>query len=254
VKDIDQISLGFEKKGTGKFLYFDTETTDILNKDIVQLAFITDDGKSFNMYFKPASEISYKAMSIHNITPEMVEKEPTFDEAQYEGESLKKYLEKLAQQYVWVAHNVEFDVAVLEKVGVKIPNCICTFKIARDLLSVDQKDEYDLESYSLQFLRYYLKLYKNEDKTQITAHDALCDVHFLRDLFHYFLENFDLTTEKMLNITKAPLIMRSIQRGKYAGMSIKEIHKEDPGYLEWVVDNWEDKPEVIWNIKRILGD
>ena len=36
-----------------KFLFFDTETTDVQSKDIIQLAFLTSDGKEFNEYFKP---------------------------------------------------------------------------------------------------------------------------------------------------------------------------------------------------------
>lgn len=253
VKDIDQIPLGFENKNKDKYLYFDTETTDINRKEVIQLAFLTNDGKSFNMYFKPKGDITHKAMSIHHITPEMVEDKISFQDAIYEDKKLKDFLNNLGNEYIWVAHNAEFDLAVLEQEGVKIPKYICTFKLARDLLSIDQKDEYDLESYSLQFLRYYLKLYQNEDKNNTTAHDAGSDVCFLRDLFQYFLDNFDLTTEKMINITKAPLIIRNIQQGKYAGKSIKEINRDDPGYIEWVVDNWNDKPEVIWNIKRILG-
>lgn len=252
MKDIDQIKLGFNQENKDKFLYFDTETTDLIEKEIIQLAFLTDDGKEFNMYFKPKGEISFSAMAVHNITPEMLEKEPTFEGAKYNGQNVKDYLIELTKQYIWVAHNAEFDLEVLRKLDIEVPKLICTFKIARDLLSIDQKDEYDLQSYSLQFLRYYLGLYKNENTKNNTAHDALSDVHFLRDLFQYFQDNFDLTTEKMLNITKAPLIIRNIHHGKHAGKSIREIQAEDPNYLQWILDTWEDKPDVIWNIKRVL--
>jgi exodeoxyribonuclease X len=252
MKDIDQIKLGFTKENNDKFLYFDTETTDLFEKEIIQLAFLTNDGKEFNMYFKPKGQISFSAMAVHNITPEMLEDKPSFEEAEYEGQKLKNYLIDLTKKYVWVAHNAEFDAEVFKKLDIEIPNLICTFKIARDLLSLDQKDEYDLQSYSLQFLRYYLGLYKKENKKNCTAHDALSDVHFLRDLFEYFQKNFDLTTEKMLNISKAPLIIRNLHYGKHAGKSIREIQAEDPSYLQWIIDTWDDKPDVIWNIKRVL--
>ncbi len=252
MKNIDQIQLGFKQEMSQKFLCFDTETTDLAKKEIVQLAFLTDDGEEFNMYFKPESPISYTAMAVHNITPEMLEDKLPFEKVEYKGKPLKEYLKELAQKYIWVAHNAEFDNEVLQKVGVEIPQTICTFKISRDLLSIDQKDEYDLESYSLQFLRYYLGLYKNENQQNNTAHDALSDVYFLRDLFNYFQKNFDLTAEKMLNISKAPLIIRNLHHGKHAGKSIKEIQDEDPSYLQWILDTWTDKPDVIWNIKRIL--
>ena len=251
MKDLDQIQMGFNKE---KFLYFDTETTDLCEKGIVQLAFLTDDGDEFNMYFKPKCEISFSAMAVHNITPEMIKDKPDFEQAEYKGENLKQYLNGLAKKYVWVAHNAEFDVDVLKRVGVEIPKAICTFKVARDLLSLEQKDEQDLEGYSLQFLRYYLGLYKKENSVNNLAHDALSDVYFLQDLFRYFQENFKLTTEKMLNITKAPLIIRNIHHGKHAGKSIKQIQQEDPEYLQWIIENWDDKPDVIWNIKRVIED
>ncbi len=254
MQNIDQIKFGFtQESGDEKFLFFDTETTNLSDKELVQLAFLTSDSEKFNMYFKPKGEISYGSMAIHNITPEMVEDKPSFEDSKYKGENLKDYLEKLSKEYIWVAHNVVFDQEVLKQKGIEIPQAICTFKIARELLSKDQKDEYDLEGYSLQFLRYYLGLYKNENTKNNTAHDALSDVYFLRDLFNYFQKNFDLTTEKMLNITKAPLIMRNLHHGKHAGKSIKEIQQEDPSYLQWILETWDDKPDVVWNIKRITG-
>jgi len=72
---------------------------------------------------------------------------------------------------------------VLEKKGIPVPDMICTLKVARNALVTD--DDRDLESYSLQYLRYYLGLYQSEDKKQRKAHDALDDVYFLRDLYKY---------------------------------------------------------------------
>jgi len=63
------------------FLYFDTETTDTLVKDIIQLAFVTDTDVQLNMYFKPKQQISFGAMAIHHITPEFLEDKPYIEEA-----------------------------------------------------------------------------------------------------------------------------------------------------------------------------
>jgi exodeoxyribonuclease X len=251
---MDQMQFDLHEKNEKKFLFFDTETTDILDKEIIQLAILKEDEDALNMYFKPKGQISYSAMAVHNITPEMVKNEPYFEDAVYEGKNLKEYLDNLNEKHVWVAHNIDFDNEVLEKVGVKISQKICTFKLARDLLSLDQKDEKDLPSYSLQYLRYYLGLYKDEDSENNRAHDALSDVCFLRDLFEYLVQTFELTTEKMINITQAPIIIRNIHHGKHAGKSIKEILKEDPGYLDWIIDNWDDKPDIVWNVKRVLNE
>ena len=241
-----------------KFLYFDTETTDLNKKDILQLAFITDSDISLNLFFKPRQEINIASMSIHHITPEMAEKFEYFEDTalpkenidpEFKGKTLKEYLHFLSDKYIWVAHNAEFDVETLAKQGVEVKNTICTLKVARhSLLDGDR----DLESYKLQFLRYYLKLYQTEDINHTTAHDALSDVYFLRDLAHYLQKNTKLTTEQMILISKQPMMMREMTFGKYSGLSFEEIKKIDREYLQWAVQAMDDKPELVWNMQRVL--
>lgn len=235
-----------------KFLYFDTETTDIQSKDIIQLAFVTDDDISLNMYFKPVQSISCAAMAIHHLTPEFLEDKPLFSESKVDGLSMKEYLEKLGKEYIWVAHNVEFDLEVLQKKGIEIPRYICTFKLARNMFSEDDGTR-DIESYSLQFLRYYLGLYKKENSEHNTAHDALSDVHFLRDLFHYIKENSKLSLENMMMISKEPQFIRTLNFGKYAGRTLEDIAKLDREYLKWLSDTVYDKPDLQWNVNRVLS-
>lgn len=241
-----------------KFLYFDTETTDLHVKDIVQLAFVTDSDVSLNIFFKPKQEISFMSMAIHHITPEDVKDLQFFEftelpkeniDPEFNGKTFKEYLNFLTKKYIWVAHNAEFDKETLERQGIDIPDPICTFKLARHLFT---KDDKDLESYSLQYLRYYLGLYKKENKEHITAHDALSDVYFLRDLFHYIQENSKLTTEHMRLISKQPAMIREMSFGKYAGVTLEEIKKIDREYLEWAVTAMDDKPDLVWNMQRVL--
>ncbi len=241
------------------FLYFDTETTDAQIKDIIQLAFVTDSDVKLNLYFKPQQKISFSAMAVHHITPEFLEDKKTFEETplpledldpEFIGETLIDYLKFLSEKYIWVAHNVEFDLEVLNRRDIKISQYICTLKLARNFLC---EGEHDLESYSLQFLRYYLGLYKKENSDHNTAHDALSDVYFLRDLFHYIQENSKLTTENMMLITKEPQYMRQMSFGKYAGKTLEDIARIDKEYLKWVEDTMSDKPDLVWNVKRVLG-
>jgi exodeoxyribonuclease X len=241
-----------------KFLYFDTETTDLQTKDIMQLAFVTDSDISLNLFFKPKQDISVSAMAIHHITPEDVEDLEYFEDTklpkenidpEFKGKTLKEYIRFLADRYIWVAHNAEFDVETLKRQGLLIPDPICTLKVARHSLTEKGRD---LEHYSLQYLRYYLKLYQNENKNHTTAHDALSDVYFLRDLFHYLQENTKLTAEQMRLISKQPLMIREMSFGKYAGVTLEEIKKIDREYLEWASEAMDDKPELVWNIRRVL--
>lgn len=245
-----------------RFLFFDTETTDVQSKDIIQLAIITDGGIVLNKYFKPIQRITFAAMAVHHITPEFlenkdmfedskVEKEEMDEEFQRENSNLKEYLQFLAQRYIWVAHNAEFDLEVLAKKGISVPRYICTYKLARNLLT-DDDGKSDLESYALQFLRYYLGLYKLEDNEHTTAHDALSDVYFLRNLFEYIQKNSSFTTEQMIQITKEPAVMRSMHFGKYAGRTLEDIAKLDREYLQWVGESMTDKPDLVWNVKRVL--
>lgn len=240
------------------FLYFDTETTDTQVKDLIQLAFVTDSDVKLNMYFKPVQNISFTAMAVHHITPEFLEDKPKFEDAliptenldpDFIGESLTDYLKFLAEKYIWVAHNVEFDLEVLNRKGIRIDQYICTLKLARNMF---YEGDHDLESYALQYLRYYLGLYKNEDTEHNTAHDALSDVYFLRDLFHYMQEHSTLSTENMLLISKEPQFMRQMTFGKYAGKTLEDIAKIDRGYLEWIDETMTDKPDLKWNANRVL--
>lgn len=243
-------------------LYFDTETTDTQCKDIMQLAFLTDSPDIYlNMYFKPIQEISFGAMAVHNITPEDVEDLDSFQDAklpsegidpEYKGDSLKEYLQFLAKKYIWVAHNVDFDVEVMEKKDIHIENTICTLKVSRNALTTD--DGRDLESYRLQFLRYYLGLYKRENREHIKAHDALSDVYFLKDLFTYLKDNTKLSIENMIMITKQPQVMREMTFGKYMGKTFEEIERTDREYLEWLVESMQDKPDLQWNAKLALDN
>jgi DNA polymerase III epsilon subunit-like protein len=242
------------------FLYFDTETTDTQVKDLIQLAFITDSEVKLNMYFKPKQNIAFAAMAVHHLTPEFLEDKPYLEDAKlplenidpdFIGETLEDYLHFLADKYIWVAHNVDFDLEVLDRKGIKIPNYICTLKLARNMF---YEGDHDLDSYALQFLRYSLGLYKTENLDHNTAHDALSDVYFLRDLFHYMQANSTLSAENMILISKEPQFMRQMTFGKYAGKTLEDIARTDRGYLEWIVDTMADKPDLQWNAKRVLGD
>ncbi len=243
-------------------LYIDTETIDIQSKDLVQIAFLTDDPNIWmNKYIKPRQDITFESMSIHNITPEMVEKEQYFEDAiidengkdpEFKGNSLEEYMQFLGDKYIWVAHNADFDIEALAKKGVIVNDSICTLKVARHSLTTSEGR--DLESYRLQYLRYYLGLYKNEDKQYITAHDALSDVHFLRDLYRYLITNTKLTVEHMLIISKQPQIIREMSFGKYIGKTFEEIERIDREYLEWLVESMSDKPDLQWNATRALED
>ncbi|MFA6754547.1 MAG: hypothetical protein WCR68_01760, partial [Candidatus Dojkabacteria bacterium] len=84
-------------------------------------------------------------------------------------------------------------------------------------------------------------------------HDALSDVYFLRDLFHYLLENTKLSAQQMILISKQPQIIRELRFGKYAGKTLEEIARIDREYLIWIIENMTDKEDLVWNAERVLN-
>jgi len=97
----------------------------------------------------------------------------------------------------------------------------------------------DLESHSLQYVRYAFGLYKRETKearsagVKIRAHDALGDVLVLKLLLDLLLAEH--SADELAELTKKPITYRTFRFGKYRDEDIIEVAKKDPGYLEWML-------------------
>lgn len=213
-----------------KILFLDTETTGNEEKDrLIQIAYKIGE-KTINELFKPPIPVSIESMAVHHITNKMLTNKPEFKFSQIFTD-----LHKMAHDpnVIFVAHNAPFDLEMLKKEGIIPENFICTLKIARYLDS-DEK----IPSYRLQYLRYFLDI-----NIEATAHDALGDVLVLEKLFERLFNkiqkennfSFNETIEKMVEISKKPLLMKTIHFGKYKGQSIEEIKKNDPDYLKWLL-------------------
>jgi DNA polymerase III epsilon subunit-like protein len=210
-------------------IFLDTETTD-KEKDsrLVQLAYkIRKTGETVNVYFKPPVEISIGAMAVHHVTNEMVEDKPAFD-----GSQDKNKLIELLEEGILIAHNALFDINILNNEGVSVPQFIDTYKLSQHLIESDR--------YALQYLRYLLKLkIEGED----IAHNAMGDVNVLEQLFEYLfmtvkdkfeLKNDQDVVDKMIELTKTPVLIKKFVFGKYFGREFEEVATVDKGYLEWL--------------------
>ena len=213
-----------------KLIFLDTETTgnDVEKDRLCQVCYKTTDG-IHTAYFKPPIPMSVKSMSITNITNKMLkDKEP------FQGSKMKKDLEeRFVDGGMLVAHNANFDCAILEAEGMSIPRRICTFRVARSL-----DTEGVIPEYNLQYLRYYLDL----DVESATAHDAEGDVLVLHALFTRLLDKMvkegmseEQAIEKMLDISSRPVLFRVFNFGKYNGQKIEDVAKTDKGYLQWLL-------------------
>lgn len=210
-------------------VFIDTETTGIdpLVDRLTQICYKYK-GKIYSEYFKPPVPISIKSMSISHITNKMVEKMPEFSYSE-----MKKDLQTILKDNILVAHNAVFDMDMLAKEGVLSEKYIDTLKIAR---FCDTKSE--IPEYNLQYLRYYFGI-----EIEASAHDAKDDVLVLEAIFKVLFDKMLKTAgteekviEKMVEVSKTPLLFQVFNYGKHKGKRLEEVISYDRSYLEWMLE------------------
>jgi DNA polymerase-3 subunit epsilon/exodeoxyribonuclease X len=233
-----------------KYLLFDTETTGGAQEDrIIQIGLMVVHSKTeIEVYDEMClSEIDIKleAMEVHNITPDMLEGKPKcIDTIAYQ-----KIEEYNNESNYLIAHNIKFDMGMIEKEGfINQYKTIDTLRCARHLFS-------DLPYHRLQYLRYALELYKTEEQEAkslnitIKAHDAIGDVLvmklFLTQLIARCMEEYSGINpmEKLVQLTTTPVKIKTFRFGKYKGQEIEKVAQEDNGYLSWMLNNMSDLDE-----------
>jgi DNA polymerase III epsilon subunit-like protein len=234
--------------------FFDTETTGNTVEDrLIQLA-IKERGVAkpvLNELFKPPMPIPHESSAVHHISNKKVETKSLFQESDH-YQSLKEMFESSAN--IFVAHNVAFDQQMLLNENIKPTNTICTLKVARAL---DIKNTFT--NYKLQYLRYALDM-----ELEVPAHDALADVMVLEQLFEYLLKRIMLeqnideanAISKMMQITREPILMKTVEFGKHKGKTLQEISEIDKGYLQWLLAEKLKNPigeeDWIYTLKHYL--
>lgn len=235
-----------------QIIFLDIESTDVdENARLVQLAYKNAiSGDMVNEYFNPPVPIAYGAMAVHHITSEMVAGKSAFDGSQY-----KNNLIKTLAGNVLIAHNAPFDIMILKNEGVEVGEYIDTLRVARHQI--------DSEQYKLQYLRYSLNL-----NVEGLSHDAMGDVVVLESLFGHLktvvknkfsLNSDDEIFQKMLELTKMPVLLNTIMFGKYRGKTFEEISENDIGYLEWLHGSESQKSEsdqnedLVYTLSNYIG-
>lgn len=232
-----------------KLIFLDTETTGIEKTDrLAQVCYQVGDEVKVG-YFKPPLPMSVKSMSITHITNKMLaDKEP------FKGSEFARELQSLLSTGVLVAHNALFDLDMLKREGLEIPQFICTLRVARYLDSGGVIPEYNL-----QYLRYYLDL-----DVPGNAHDAEGDVNVLSVVFQRLLSKVRESTpddetaiQKMIEISSVPSLYKKFNFGKYKDKAIAEVVKNDRGYLEWLLkqkrESGEDDVDWMYTLEYYLN-
>ncbi len=242
------------------FVLLDTETTGAGENDrIIQLGYMVLEGKRVDVYNDLCSAevpISYGAMEVHGITPEMIEGLPPCSET-----AAFKTLHSLnTPDNVLIIHNAPFDLGMLSKENfTSRMRLIDTLRCAKHLFDEE-------EAHRLQYFRYRLGLYKIEEAEasalgiEVKAHDAIGDVLvlklFLSELRKRLAERFGSVNpiDKMVELTQTPVFYaRPLKFGKYKGKTLTEIAETDKGYLSWMLANMESLDEDMrYSIRTVL--
>ena len=190
--------------------------------------------RSLSILCTPDRTISYGAMAVSHITMDDLK-------GTYNHKDLIPTLLPEGEAYI-IAHNADFDIQVAANAGVNVSQYkrICTQALARRLLP-------DLDSHSLGALTYAI----NPDLARQycrNAHDAGYDVTFTLWLLEHLCELGNITSmEHLYAASEIARIPRIFTFGKNEGKNIKEMacHEKDRKYLQWVIDNINDKPYLI---------
>jgi exodeoxyribonuclease X len=133
---------------------------------------------------------------------------------------------------------------MLKKEGIETKNVICTLKLARyfDKVAV-------IPRYSLQYLRYYLKLNVNAN-----PHTALGDILVLEALFNRInakaaVEFGEDAISRMIEVSKNPVLYRRMPFGKHKGLKMEEVPVD---YLKWLTGT-DLEEDLRYTIEQYLG-
>jgi DNA polymerase-3 subunit epsilon/exodeoxyribonuclease X len=243
-----------------KYIILDTETTGTEETDrVIQLGYLVLGVNPIEVHNELNSTdvpISYGAMEVHGITQEMIENKPLC----IETTAYKRLLELNTQENYLIIHNAPFDIKMLEKEGFSTQmQVIDTLRVAKHILP-------DEEAHRLQYFRYKMELYKEEQKEAdalgivVKAHDAIGDVLILKLLLSKLKQSVQALypqenpVEKMVDLTNTPILVKSFRFGKHKGKTVQEVAHEDSGYLRWMLSSMENlDDDMRYTIKHYLS-
>lgn len=242
-----------------KYVLFDTETTGNQAEDkIIQVgAMVVGANGEVEVYDELCSTdiaIKIEAMEVHNITPNLIEGKGLFVDTKF----YRDLAELNNENNYLIAHNISFDLGMLKKEGfINSMKLIDTLRCSKHLFP-------DSNYHRLQYFRYSLGLYKDEQKEAdkhgivIKAHDAIGDVIVMKLLLSKLVakvkEQYPHINPmvKLEELTNTPVFMKSFKFGKYKGDKIEDISRSDAGYIKWMLKSLELDEDLKYTLERVL--
>lgn len=209
----------------------DVETTGVEADDVICSIGLLYEDDIIHELFNEGKKIPPLASTVHHITNEMLQDKKSFTESKV-YDFLKQ---NNSSENTLIAHNVKFNLEKLNAVGLNWQgDVIDTQKVTKHLIK-------ECELFSLEFLRYELKLYTKEYaakqkygiKDALCTHKALGDVLVIKLLFVYLLDY--ATIEKMKELSFQKVLLEKFPFGKYMGKYIEEIVLNDRAYAAWML-------------------
>ena len=243
-----------------KYIILDTETTGTGEVDrVIQLGYVVLGAKEVevhNEFCSSDTPISFGAMEVHGITPNLLEGKASC----VETTAYKRLLELNTPDNYMIIHNAPFDLGMLEKEGFNTQmKVIDTLRVAKHVLP-------DEDAHRLQYFRYKFDLYKEEEKEAaalgvvVKAHDAIGDVLVLKLLLsrlkEIVAEQFpsENPVEKMVDLTSTPILVKSFRFGKHKGKTLEEVASSDAGYMRWMLNSMDNlDADLRYSINSLLG-
>jgi DNA polymerase-3 subunit epsilon/exodeoxyribonuclease X len=230
-------------------IFLDTETTGLEELDrICSLGVIIQDSKNISTHYeliKSSKKIKPEASAVHHLTDEMLKDKKVFKKSKI----YKTLQECNSRENVLISHNINFDLKMLQKEGFIWEGAVIdTLKCVRHLIP-------ECEQFSLQYLRYELRLYK-EEKSElditIQAHNALSDALHVRLLYKYLLDY--ASHEKLEELSMKNVLISKFAFGKYKGRYIEDIAMSDRAYIEWMLNTVADMDEdLLYSLEYYLS-
>lgn len=209
---------------------YDFETTDLFDPEVTQVGLLTADKNldvlSLNSkYIKPKGKISFPAIGITGITPEMLENEKPYEEVMGD----ESYLASDEDVMYVATYNWEFDKRFIPEHWLVGKKTICLLKLARMLVDKQESGDHKLST-----LWYYFGHYK--DKDYGSAHCAKVDVMMTLDVLKSMLSKNNLTLDQAYSLLYDPTICKGGKKYE-RGTPWLEIVLKDYDYVNYVFNN-----------------